>query len=236
MDISEFHNRVVIVTGASSGIGRAAAERFAAAGARVVLFARSKGPLDEMASLFPDHTVAVAGDVANPDDLDRLFTETESRFGSCEILVNVAGMIDPVRIAESSSERWHRVIDVNLTSIFETSRRALPGMLERKRGTIVNVASISGVSGPQKFPGFVSYCTAKAGVIAFTEALGAELSGTGVRINSLSPGSVDTKMLRQANADLRPDMTSDEVVETILFLASERSRPINGQDVHVYGA
>ena len=100
----------------------------------------------------------------------------------------------------------------------------------------MNVASISGVPGPQKFPGFVSYCASKAAVIALTEALAVEVKEYGIRVNSVSPGSVDTAMLRRAGAALVPDMTPDEVASTILFLASDRSRPINGQNLHVFSA
>lgn len=236
MDRDEFANRVVIFTGASSGIGRQTAERFAAAGSKVAIFARSETPLAELAAKRPEQFLAVAGDVASPTDLDRLFRETESRFGPCEILINNAGMVDPLLIAESSSERWRRMIDVNLTSVFEMSRRALPGMIEKGRGSIVNVASISGVSGPEKWPGSVTYCTAKAAVIMFTEALAAEVRGSGVRVNSVSPGSVDTRMLREVSADLIPDMTTDEVAEVILYLASDRARPIHGRNIHVYSS
>lgn len=226
---SDLNGKAVIVTGASSGIGKATAELFASHGARVVAFARSQ-------SRIGNDIVAVRGDVSEEKDVDRLFSECESRYGACDVLVNAAGMIDPEDLIRTTAERWDRMFAVNVRSIFLTCRRALPKMIERRSGSIVNVASISGVIGPEKFPGFVSYCASKAAVIELTEALAVEVKGMGIRVNCVSPGSVDTKMWAQASGGAPASMTSEEIARTILFLATDESRPMNGQNLNVYSS
>ena len=232
--MTEFQNRVAVVTGASSGIGERTAEMLAEAGARVVVFARSADKLRAIAARHADRMIAVTGDASDPDAVEALFDETERAFGPCDILVNNAGMIDPVTVVDSDVERWDRMFAVNVRSAFLASRRALPGMLKRGDGVIVNVSSISGVIGPEKFPRFASYNASKAALIAFTEALAVEVKGRGVRVNCLSPGSVDTAMWAEASGGAPAEMTAAEVAEFILFLASRRSRPMNGQNLHVY--
>src|SRR5688500_14513346 len=152
--MSEFERKVAVVTGASSGIGQRTAELLADRGARVVITARSESRLREIAASRGMHVVA--GDVSDASFIERLFAETESRFGSCDVLVNNAGMIDPAPLVETAPERWERMFAVNVHSIYLACRRALPSMIARRSGTIVNVASISGVIGPDKFPGWVS--------------------------------------------------------------------------------
>lgn len=220
--MSDLTGKVAIVTGASSGIGKATAELLEKHGARVITFARSAG--------------TVTGDVADPEAVERLFAATEERFGACEVLVNCAGMIDPAPLVDTSLQRWRRMFAVNVDGIYLACRRALPSMLERGAGAIVNVASISGVVGPEKFPGWVSYCASKGAVISLTEALAVEVKDRGVRVNAVSPGSVDTKMWAEASGGAPASMTAEEIAETILFLASDRSRPMNGQNLNVYSA
>ena len=226
---SDLQGKVVVVTGGSSGIGKATAELFASRGARVVAFARSQSSIG-------GETLAVRGDVSDEKEVDRLFSECESRLGPCHILVNAAGMIDPEHLIRTTTERWDRMFAVNVRSIFLTCRRALPKMIERRAGAIVNVASISGVIGPEKLPGFVSYCASKAAVIELTEALAVEVKGMGIRVNCVSPGSVDTKMWAQASGGAPASMTPEEIARTILFLATDESRPMNGQNLNVYSS
>ena len=232
----EFANRVAVVTGASSGIGRSTAELLARHGARVAIFARSREKLKEIAKAHGDRMIAVAGDAADPASIERLFKETEKRLGPCEILINNAGIIDPGLLVKTTLDRWERMFAVNVDSIFLTCRRALPKMIERRSGVVVNVSSISGVTGPEKFPGYVSYSASKAAVIALTETLAVEVKEHGIRVNCVSPGSVDTKMWAHAGGGAPADMTPEEVAEAILFLASARSRPMNGQNLDAYSA
>ena len=220
--MSEFDGKVAVVTGASSGIGKSTAEMLAKRGAQVMTMARSGGD--------------VLGDVADPEAIERLFRETEARFGPCEILVNCAGIIDVAPLVETTPEQWRRMFAVNVEGVYLACRRALPSMLARGQGAIVNVASISGIVGPEKFPGFVSYCASKGAVISLTEALAVEVKSRGVRVNAVSPGSVDTPMWAEASGGAPASMTADEVAETILFLASERSKPMNGQNLNVFSA
>ena len=228
----EFQHRIAVITGASSGIGAACAAKLAERGACVAVFARSEEKLRTLAARHEGRMLAVSGDVADEAAIERLFAETEARFGPCDVLINNAGMIDPKPIEATSADDWDRMFAVNVRSAFLCARRALRTM--RSGATIVNVSSISGVFGPEKFPGYVSYCASKAALISMTEALAVEVRGRGVRVNCVSPGSVDTKMWAEASGGAPAEMTPDEVAETILFLASERSRPMNGQNVHVW--
>ena len=235
MPSDEFIDRVAIVTGASSGIGQATAEMLADRGALVTIVARSADSLKTIAAR-RKNMHAVPGDVSDPAAVERLFAETESHFGDCDILINNAGTYVARRLDKMSVEEWDRVFSVNVRSAFLTSRRALPSMIAKRSGAIVNVASISGVPGPEKFPGFASYNSSKAALIAFSEALAVETKEFGIRVNCVSPGSVDTKMWKDVSGGAPADMTPKEVAEVILFLASERSRPINGQNLHVYSS
>jgi NAD(P)-dependent dehydrogenase (short-subunit alcohol dehydrogenase family) len=234
--MSELDGKVAIVTGASSGIGRATAELLANRGAKVAICARSAEVLHEIAARHGDRMLAVRGDISDLAIVERLFSTTESRFGKCSILVNNAGMIDVAPLTDTTLAQWRRMFEVNVDAIFLACRRALPFMLERGEGAIVNVASISGVVGPEKFPGWVSYCASKGAVISLTEALAVEVKSRGVRVNCVSPGSVDTPMWAEASGGAPASMTAEEVAEAILFLASDRSRPMNGQNLNVFSS
>jgi len=236
MTSQELDGRVAIVTGASSGIGRATAELLVERGALVTVFARSAGKLKSLARKHEGRMLPVAGDVSDSESIERLFAQTESQFGPCEILINNAGTYVDKRIERMTERDWDRVFAVNVRGAFLTSRRAAKTMIGKRKGTIVNVSSISGVIGPQKFPGFSAYCSSKAALIEFTESLAVELKEHGIRVNCVSPGSVDTPMWAAVSGGARADMTPAEVAEVILFLASERSMPINGQNIDVYSA
>jgi 3-oxoacyl-[acyl-carrier protein] reductase len=233
MEKSEFTDKVVVVTGASSGIGRATAELFAGEGALVAIFARSA---EKLAGLAGDRIVAVAGDIAHEADVERLFNDVECRFGDCDVLVNNAGMTDVAPLIDTPPDRWDRMFAVNVRGTYLAARRALPAMLARRNGAIVNVASISGVIGPKKFPGFVSYCASKAAVIEMTEALAVEVRDAGVRVNCISPGSVDTAMWADVSGGAPAAMTPEEIARAIRFLASAESRPMNGQNLNVWSS
>ena len=236
MPEENLHGRIAIVTGASSGIGRATAELLIARGALVSVFARSGEALAALAAGREDRMLAVSGDIADEEAVERLFRQTEERFGDCDLLVNNAGMIDPKPLLETTPADWDRMFAVNVRGTYLASRRALRAMVARREGAIVNVASISGVPGPDKFPGWASYCASKAAVISFTEALAVEMKPFGVRVNCVSPGAVDTKMWAEASGGAPASMTPDEIAESILFLASPGSRPMNGQNLHVYSS
>ena len=145
--MSEFDGKVAIVTGASSGIGRCTAELLAQRGARVAAFARSA---DKLAGLASDRVLPVAGDVSHLGDVERLFSAAESHFGHVEVLINNAGMIDRAPLIETTFDEWQEMFAVNVHGAYLTCRRALPSMLERRAGAIVNVPSVSRGPGPEK--------------------------------------------------------------------------------------
>jgi NAD(P)-dependent dehydrogenase (short-subunit alcohol dehydrogenase family) len=207
----EFEGRVAIVTGASSGIGAATADLFEERGARVIRASRSTG-----------------FDVSNEADVARLLRQP------CDILVNNAGTIEVALLHQLTPDAWDRTFAVNVRGAYLMCKYALPAMIARRSGAIVNVASISGVIGPEKFPGFSAYCASKAALISLTESLAVEVKEHGIRVNCISPGSVDTKMWAEVSNNAPASMAPREIAEAIAFLASGRSRPMNGQNLNVW--
>jgi NAD(P)-dependent dehydrogenase (short-subunit alcohol dehydrogenase family) len=225
-----------VVTGASSGIGAATAAAVAAAGAHVVLAARSRQALDSVAGQIRDRggqATPVPTDVSDEAAVEGLFA-TATRIGQLAALVCAAGVLTPAPFAETTSATWGETLGVNLTGTFLCCRAAFTAMLPAGEGRIVTIGSLSGVYATEKFPGLAAYNVSKYGVIGLTEAIAVEGKEHGISAICLSPGAVDTEMLRRANPALRPGVTPDDVAELIVALLDAPLAPVSGANIPLF--
>ncbi len=226
----KFEGKTAVITGASSGIGESCARKFVAAGARVVLAARSAEPLQRLVEeLGPDVAHAVPTDVSNLDACEHLLEEATSRFGSIDILVNNAGYNSRGPLEELPMDSMLQILDVNLRGPMMLTKLALPHMRSRDSGTIVNVASLAG-----RFPldDEATYSTTKFGLRIFSFAVAEELRNTNVRVSVVTPGPVETGfILDQSIIETVPPLvfsqpmsTADEIADLVLASAADGAR------------
>jgi NAD(P)-dependent dehydrogenase (short-subunit alcohol dehydrogenase family) len=228
--------RLAVVTGASRGIGAATAEAVAAAGAHVVLAARDRLALDRVAGrirVAGGVATAVPTDVSDEAAIEGLFAEV-ARTGRLSALVCAAGVLTPAPFAETTTPMWRETLRVNLTGTFLCCRAAFTAMAPAGEGRIVTIASLSGVYATEKFPGLAAYNVSKYGVIGLTEAIAVEGKDHGISAICLSPGAVDTEMLRRANPALRPGLTPADVAELIVALLDSPLASVSGANIPLF--
>jgi NAD(P)-dependent dehydrogenase (short-subunit alcohol dehydrogenase family) len=228
--------RLAVVTGASRGIGAATAEALAAAGARVVLAARDGAALDGVAGRIRDaggEATPVPTDVGRASDVERLFAEVQA-IGPLSALVCAAAVLTPARLTQTTGEIWDETLRVNLTGTFLCCREAMTAMHAGGEGRIVNIASLSGVYATEKFPGLAAYNVSKYGVVGLTEAIAVEGKEYGISAICVSPGAVDTEMLRRANPSLRAGVTPAQVAALIVALIDSPLVPASGANVPLF--
>ncbi len=241
----EFTDRVVLVTGGASGIGRAAVAAFAAEGARVAI-ADLNAEGAAAAAAAHAGAFAVPMDVSDPEAVAAGVSEVIAETGGIDVLVNVAGWDRIKPFLETTPEFWDRVLGINLKGVLSTCHAVLPHMIERGRGVVVNTASEAGRNGSS---GEAVYSGAKGGVIAFSKAIAREVARHGIRVNVVAPGLVETPLL-QGMIDaghgklmeaivratpIRRFGTPEEVAAAMVFLASDRASFITGQTLGVSG-
>jgi len=242
--------KVALITGASSGIGRATAAAMARNGARVSLTGRQEKELEQEAGRIASsggEALAIAGDLRWDEDRRRIVDGTVARFGGLDVLVNAAGTIANGTIENTSFADWRAMFEINLDSVFAMMQLAIPYLAERK-GCIVNVSSVTGI---RAFPGLVAYCASKAGVDQLTRCAALELAPKGIRVNAVDPGVVVSNLHRRGGmgeekyqAFLEHSKTThplgrvgspEDVSNAIVFLASEQSGWITGASIPVDG-
>jgi NAD(P)-dependent dehydrogenase (short-subunit alcohol dehydrogenase family) len=228
--------RVAVVTGASRGIGRATAVAIAREDAHVIVAARGAAALDATVAAIRDaggQATAVPTDVASAPQVDRLFT-IASNIGPPVALVCAAATLESEAFDEISLASWEHTISVNLTGVFNCCRAAFALMRNAGGGRIVNIASLSGVYATEKFPGLAAYNASKNGVIGLTEGIAVEGKPFGITAISVSPGAVDTDMLRRANPSLRPGLVPDQVAAMIVALLDDPLTVASGANIPLF--
>ncbi len=235
--MGELEGKVAIVTGAGRGIGRATALRFANEGATVICCSRTAAQITETARLVEQaggKAVAVVADVGKEADVARLFAALDQFGGRLDVLVNNAATLVSKPVLELSVAEWDAVLAVNLRGAFICSQWAMRIMAAHNGGAIVNLGSLSGVANVEKFPGLAAYNVSKYGILGLTEIMAVEGKPYGIRVNAVSPGAVDTQMLREAAPHLHTSTTPADIADTILYLASDRARHLNGANIIVF--
>ena len=241
----EFSGKRAIVTGATSGIGKAVVAKLVKEGAQVVAVGRRVDALKELSNTAGLHTIAA--DLTNADRRETCFEESMRKLGGLDVLVHAAGIIGTGSIENTTREQWDTMMEINLNSIFHLTQLALPPLKESKG----NVVSISSVAGLRSFPGVLAYSVSKAALDQFTRCAALELATTGVRVNAVNPGVVVTGLHRsggmneeQYAAFLERSKTThpigrvgspEEVADLVLFLASDRASWITGATYSIDG-
>lgn len=251
LNFFDFTGKVVLITGASSGIGRATAELFGRCGATVAItYLNNKTGADEaVAAISTGATglapIAIKADVTKNAEIERMIREVETQLGPVDILINNAGsLVERLKTLEMTEERWNEVMNLNATSAFFAAKAVIPKMLEKGSGVIVNVTSIAGRNGGAL--GSIHYSSAKAAILTMTKGLAKEFAAQGIRINAVSPGVIDTPYhetfttaevmgnLRKA-IPMGREGRPDEVAGVIAFLASEAATYLCGETIEVNG-
>jgi 3-oxoacyl-[acyl-carrier protein] reductase len=234
--------KTALVTGASGGIGAAIARVLHAQGATVGLHGTRADALEALASALGERAKVLPANLAHADEVEALAKAADVALGQVDILVNNAGITRDGLILRMKDEDWQTVLDVNLTAGFRLSRALLKGMLKRRWGRIIGIASVVGVTGN---PGQVNYAASKAGMIGLTKALAQETASRNVTVNCVAPGMIGTPMtdaLTQAQKDAMNARipagrlgTSEEIAAGVLYLASQEASYVTGQTLHING-
>ncbi len=243
--MADLNNRVAIVTGGAKGIGEAISREFAKNGVKVVInYNSSKGPAEKLIAELKEiggEAYAVKADVSNLDESKKLVEETIDHFGTLDIVVNNAGITRDSTFKKLSEEDWRTVIDVNLNSIYNTTSAALPHLFKSDAGRIINISSIIGQAGGF---GQTNYAAAKSGMIGYTKSLALELAKSGITVNAICPGFIETDMVKEIPENIREQIVAkipkrrfgqpEEIARGVIFLCKE-SEYITGQQLNING-
>jgi len=244
----QLEGQVAFITGAGragKGIGRAIALRLAQEGAKIAIadyLAEAADAVAREVEATGGEALALHGSVAEAEDVDRMVRETVERFSKIDILVNNAGITRDNLLVRMSDDDWDAVLDTNLKGTFNCTRAVAKLMMRARRGKIVNVASVMGITGN---PGQANYSASKGGVIALTKTSAGELGSRGINVNAVAPGFIQTVMTEEMPEEAKKDIaeriplrrlgTPEDVAEAVLFLCSEASSYITGQVIVVDG-
>ena len=234
--------KTALITGATGGIGAAIARALHGAGATVALSGTRMAVLEDLKAALGSRAHAIACNLSDPADVERLAPAAEAAMGTLDILVNNAGITRDGLAMRMKDEDWAAVLDVNLTAGFRLCRAAMRGMMKRRFGRIIGVTSIVGVMGN---PGQANYAASKAGMIGMTKSLAAELASRGITANCIAPGFIDTAMTGGLNDKVKETLlarvpagrlgTAEEIGAAAVYLASTEAAYLTGQTLHLNG-
>ena len=237
--------KIVLVTGASRGIGQAIAFTLGGAGATVIGTATSENGADKISETFSDNSILGKGmklNVTDNDQITDLLKAVSEEFGSIDILINNAGITRDNILVRMKEEEWDEIINTNLTSIYKMSKAVLRSMIKKKTGRIISITSVVGAMGNA---GQTNYAAAKAGIMGFTKSLAREVGIRGITVNAVAPGFIQTDMTDALPEDQKDELaaqipmgrlgTVNEVAQAVLFLAGDTGAYITAQTLHVNG-
>ena len=238
--------KTALVTGASRGIGAAIAKKLAARGFMVIInYGHSSAAAEEVKNQIEQaggQAVLMQGDVSSGDDVDRMFKDIKKTWGRLDVLVNNAGINRDTLLVRMKEDQWDAVLSTDLKSVFFTTKAAASLMMRQRSGSIINIASVVGVTGNA---GQANYAAAKAGVIGFTKSVAKELAARGIRVNAIAPGFIETDMTDAIPEKIREGMLetiplrrggkAEDVANAVAFLASDDAGYIIGQVLKVDG-